>query len=195
MEDEFFPDGSAHGQYLTMSHSQILFYNGKDYVAGSDDAWRTRLTEDRILTKGSLQVSGTKSRRVTTDQYSDRLLYCYETPSPLFGDVGEGVIGEDGYCYVAIDAIFADTITTNQYQVFLQKYGQGDCWIAERKGGYFVVQGTPGLAFGWEMKAKQRDYDQLRLDNAEEPFSVPVQTYGDDAAQYIDGIRKARESA
>ena len=139
--------------------------------------------------------NGTKSRVVSTDQYSDRLLYCYETPSPMFGDIGEGRIGEDGKCYIWLDPVFAQTITTTQYQVFLQRYGSGECWVAERKGGYFIVQGTPGLAFGWEIKAKQRDYDQLRLEKADEPFTVPEQSYGADAAQYIDEIRKERISA
>jgi hypothetical protein len=140
----------------------------------------------------NLTVDGTKSRVVNTDQYSDRLLYCYETPSPLFGDVGEGVIGEDGYCYIMLDAIFAKTITTDQYQVFLQKYGDGDCWVQERKGAYFIVKGTPGLSFGWEIKAKQRDYDQRRLDRNDDEFTVPTQKYGDDAAKHINDIQKER---
>ncbi len=93
------------------------------------------------------------------------------------------------------DAVFAQTVVTQQYQVFLQRYGEGECWVRERKGAYFIVQGTPGLAFGWEIKAKQRDYDQLRLERADEPFTVPEQSYGADAAQYIEDIRKERISA
>ena len=147
-----------------------------------------------VSISGNQSVSGTKSRRVSTEQYADRLLYCYETPSPMFGDVGEGAIGEDGRCYVPLDAVFAQTVSTEQYQVFLQKYGDGDCWVNERRGGCFIVQGTPGLAFGWEVKAKQRDFDQKRLDRAEDPFEVPEQTYGDDAANHIDEIRKEREA-
>ena len=150
---------------------------------------------DFVITGGDLSVSGTKSRLVTTDQYSDRLLYCYETPSPLFGDVGEAVIGDDGLCYVTIDPIFAQTITTDNYQVFLQRYGAGDCYVQERKGGWFVVAGTPGLAFGWEIKGKQADVDQRRLDRNDEKFTVPQQTYGEDAAKHIDDIRKEREAA
>lgn len=144
---------------------------------------------------GNLTVSGTKSRAVSTDQYSDRLLYCYETPSPMFGDIGEGVIADDGLCYITLDAVFAQTITTDRYQVFLQKYGDGDCWIKERKGGYFIVQGTPGMAFGWEIKAKQRDYDQRRLDKADEPFTPEHTDYGAEAAQYIEQLKKEREIA
>ena len=144
---------------------------------------------------GNFSASGTKSRRVETDQYSDRLLYCYETPSPLFGDVGEGVIADDGKCYIWLDPVFADTISTDQYQVFLQKYGNGDCWVAERHPGYFVVEGTAGLAFGWELKAKQKDFDQKRLDKADKPFTPATFNYGAYAAQHIEDLQKARESA
>ena len=139
-----------------------------------------------------IRTNGTKSRVVSTDQYSDRLLYCYETPSPLFGDVGEGIIGDDGRCYIWLDAVFAHTITTSQYQVFLQGYGAGDCWIAERKPGYFVVEGTPGLAFGWELKAKQSDFDQIRLEKAEEPFTPVTHDYGVDAVNYLNDLIKER---
>lgn len=144
---------------------------------------------------GSLSVRGTKPRLVTTDQYAERFLYCYETPTPMFGDIGEGVIAEDGLCYVWLDPVFAQTIVTDQYQVFLQRYGEGDCHVTQRRGGCFVVQGTPGLAFGWEVKAKQRDYDQLRLDKKEEKFTVPTQTYGEDAVKHVQEIQKEREYA
>lgn len=153
------------------------------------------LCKDEVNVEGDFTVTGTKSRVVSTGQYSDRLLYCYETPSPMFGDVGEGVIGEDGLCYITIDPIFAQTISTNQYQVYLQKYGDGDCWVKERMGAYFIIEGTPGLAFGWEIKAKQADFDQLRMERNDEKFNVPQQTYGEDAAQYIDELRKERIQA
>ena len=151
------------------------------------------LYTDFMVTSGN-----TKSKIVSTDQYSDRLLYCYETPSPMYGDVGEAIIGDDGLCYVTIDPIFAQTITTDNYQVFLQRYGAGDCWVQERKGGWFVVAGTPGLAFGWEIKGKQADISNVglrRLDRNDEKFTVPTQTYGEDAAKHIDEIRKEREAA
>lgn len=153
------------------------------------------ITNARIEHTGGLRISGTKSRSVTTDQYSDRLLYCYETPTPMFGDIGEGTVSDDGLCYVWLDPVFAQTITTDQYQVFLQRYGAGDCYVKERRGSCFIVEGTPGLSFGWEVKAKQRDYDQLRLEKNEDEFTLPDATYGADAAQHIDQIRKEREAA
>ena len=140
----------------------------------------------------TVTLGHTKSKVINTDQYSDRLLYCYETPAPLFGDVGEAVISEDGLCYVSIDPIFAQTITTDYYQVFLQRYGTGDCWVQERKCGWFVVAGTPGLAFGWEIKGKQADVDQRRLDRNDEKFTIPSQTYGEDAANHIKELYEER---
>lgn len=145
--------------------------------------------------RGDFSVTGTKNRRVQSDDYGERLLYSYETPSPMFGDVGEGVIGEDGRCYVWLDPIFAQTIATDQYQVFLQQYGSGECWVAERRAACFIVEGAPGLAFGWEIKAKQKDFDQRRLDA---PIETPERTNADFAAMaqaHIDQIHEGRVSA
>ena len=143
----------------------------------------------------NLTVSGTKSRVANAGEYSDRLLYCYEMPSPMFGDVGEGEIGEDGLAYIWLDSIFAQTITTGNYQVFLQKYGDGSAFVKERRADHFVVQGTPGLAFGWELKAKQSDFDQLRLEKDGGQFVPPESDLGEQAAEYITTLKDGRISA
>lgn len=115
---------------------------------------------------GNLYVTGTKSRKAKTENYDNRLLYCYEMPSPMFGDIGEAVLDSDGLCYVDIDDIFSETISDSiEYQVFLQKEGQGDCWIAEKHPRYFVIEGTPNLKVAWELKAKQLGYELLRLED------------------------------
>ena len=147
-----------------------------------------------IRTSGNLTVSGTKNRLVKADEYGERLLYCYETPSPLFGDVGEGVIDESGLCYVFLDSVFAETISTNQYQVFLQRYGQGDCFVLERNPSYFVVQGEPGLSFGWELKAKQKDFDQMRLEKPQEELEKGID-YGEQGSSYYINLEEGRMSA
>lgn len=114
-----------------------------------------------------LSVSGSKSRVVETDNYSDRMLYCHETPSPMFGDVGSATISEDGICVVSIDDIFQETARTDMaYQVFLQKCGRGDLWVAEKHCTYFVVEGTPGLPFDWQLMAHQRGYETTRIEDA-----------------------------
>ena len=130
---------------------------------------------------GNSTVTGTKSRQVDTDNYSSRLLYAYETPSPMFGDLGSGTIGSDGLCYVGIDDVFSETVRVDiAYQVFLQKCGQGDLWVAEKHSTHFVVQGTPGLAFDWELKARQAGYSDLRLeDRSIDGELSPEYQYGD----------------
>lgn len=186
--------GSASASYSN-GYLQIYADNGKYLQFSRTDSFRQFELTANASFSGNLSVSGTKSRAVSTDQYSDRLLYCYETPSPMFGDVGEGTISEDGICYVWLDPVFAQTISTDQYQVFLQRYGPGDCYVQERRGACFVVAGTPGLSFGWEIKAKQGDFDQLRLEKHNDKFTPPVATYGEDAAAHINDIRKDREAA
>lgn len=143
---------------------------------------------------GSLSVSGTKPRLVETKDYGERFLYCYETPTPFFGDIGDAVIGEDGLCYISIDSIFAETVTLDQYQVFVQPYGEGQCFVKERKGAYFVIEGDPNLEFGWEIKARQADFDQLRLTKkeAEIPPADEID-YIAEAVQHINEINKERE--
>ena len=109
--------------------------------------------------------SGTKSRVVNDTAYGNRRLYCYETPTPYFGDIGTGRTDETGYCYVSIDSIFAETANTEiEYTVFLQKEGQGDIWVEEKTSAYFVVKGTPNLPFSWELKAVQLGFETYRLD-------------------------------
>ena len=123
---------------------------------------------------GKFTCSGGKSRVATTENYGKRLLYCYEMPSPMFGDIGEGQIDETGKCYVYIDDMFEETIDTEcKYQVFLQAYGSGNCYVSERTPTYFVIEGTENLKFGWEIKAVQKDYDTTRLEMHE------VDTYTD----------------
>ena len=188
--------GTSYNIQLNLIRSDfkgIVVGNGSDFVSMSVDG-DINATGDTIIT-GNFTVAGTKSREVKTKEYSKRLLYCYETSSPLFGDVGEGVIDETGFCYVFLDPVFAETISTIQYQVFLQKYGDGDCWVAERKAGHFVVQGTAGMRFGWELKAKQKDFDQKRLDISEEK-TAPLETdYGELAAEFIYKLQEGREAA
>lgn len=127
-------------------------------------------TSGGIIAGGSMQVYGTKNRIVKTENYAERLQYCYETPTPMFGDVGEGKMDETGKCYVWLDDIFVETIDSDcQYQVFLQAYGEGTVYVSERSPTGFTAGGTPGLAFGWEIKAVQKNYNMIRLENFERP--------------------------
>jgi len=143
---------------------------------------------------GSLVVYGTKNRCVETDNNNERLLYCYETTSPMFGDLGEGTTDETGKCVVWLEDVFAETIDTDcVYQVFLQKYGQGDVWVSERNPLFFVVEGTPNISFGWELKAFQKGYDTTRLEEHEQPENNP--DILDETYQYLTSLLYDTEDA
>ena len=117
------------------------------------------------------QMSGTKSRIIQTEYFENVLQYCYEMPTPFFGDIGSGKLDKNGTSYIDIEEIFKSTINTENctYYVFLQKEGEGEIWVEEKNQNYFVVKGTPGLNFSWEIKARQREYEELRLDKFEKP--------------------------
>ncbi len=162
------------------------------YDGGELNGYRGVLN-DNWLVAGDFSVSGTKNRVVETENYGSRLLYAYETASPMFGDIGDGEISEDGKCYVSLDPVFAQTISTYGYQVFLQKCGEGDCYIAERKPNYFIVQGTPGLTFCWELKAKQSDFSQRRLEPQKLYKNQSEPDYGEMGMNHIKKIQNERE--
>lgn len=128
----------------------------------------------------NVQVTGSKSRLVKDTLYGDRLQYSYETPTPMFGDVGLGQLDENGEATIAIDDIFNETVNTSiEYAVFLQKEGPGDVWVDEKTTLYFTVKGTPGLKFAWELKAVQKGYENRRLDDDtilydQEPMDDPI---------------------
>ena len=186
-------------QFMVDPENKKFYYKAKnagslEYIS-STNTWQMNNT--------NLVVGSSKSRVVDTKDYNKRLLYCYEMASPMFGDVGEGTIGDDGLCYVMLDPILTETIVTDQYQVFLQPYGDGRCWVRERNSWKFIVEGTPGLSFGWELKAKQSDFDQLRLASPEEriiPTGVEAEIftpgqpdYGDLFAEHMLRINIGRE--
>ncbi len=116
-----------------------------------------------------LSVRGTKKRILPTKNYGTQAFYCYEMASPIFGDIGEAVISEDGTCLIDIDDIFQESTNVEiEYYVFLQKEGEGDCWIDEKEQAYFTVKGTPGLKFAFEIKARQSNYECMRFADASE---------------------------
>nr|UVX62796.1 MAG: late control gene D protein [Bacteriophage sp.] len=144
---------------IIKSYSHIEAWNSGHFYCGGTG---TDLADASI--RGSLKVRGTKSRSVSTVDYDEQLFYCYEMPTPFFGDIGESVISDDGTCMIDIDDIFQESANVGiKYYVFLQKEGEGDCWIAEKEQNYFIVKGTPGLKFSFEIKARQIEYEHMRF--------------------------------
>ena len=176
----------AHSNVVTtkIDHNGITYYatdgtNIGDFtIYGISSSGSDRSTVRCYNSNGKIALSGTagtyingylisgnpKARLIDTENYGNRLLFCYETPTPLFGDVGTGRTDENGEAVISIDDMFSETISGKiEYSVFLQKEGQGDIWVDEKDPLYFVVKGTPNLKFSWEIKIVQIGADDMRL--------------------------------
>lgn len=116
-----------------------------------------------------MSVRGTKKRIFDTKDYGMQAFYCYEMASPIFGDIGKATISNDGTCLIDLDDIFQESVNAEiTYYVFLQKESNGDCWVEEKEPTHFVVKGTPGLKFSFEIKAMQTNYEHMRFADASE---------------------------
>lgn len=117
-----------------------------------------------IVDTGFLTVTGTKNCLQKTEHYGDRLINAYETADYYFGDIGFAEIGEGDEVVIHIDEIFQECVNTEiAYHVFTQVYN-GSITSIERFTEYFIVHGTPGTEFSWEIKAKRRGYEINRLE-------------------------------
>lgn len=133
-----------------------------------------------VHSTGGLSCSGTKNRIVETKEYGKIALSAYETTTPYFADIGSGILDTEGICYVELDNIFLATINTDvEYFVFLQKEGPGDVWVANKQKTYFEVHGTPNLKFTWEIKARQRNYEEQRLERTYDVDESATLQYAD----------------
>lgn len=182
-------EGLGYSENIMNSYVKMSVYNNQGRVAITDPGNLSKVFSS--MDADGIFTSGTKSRLVKTSDYGDRFHYCYEMPSPMFGDIGEAQTDENGECYLFIDDIFKETVTTNiEYQVFLQKEGRGDIWIEEKNEEYFVVKGTSNLKFSWELKARQRGYELQRLEERMEEDDYSEPNYGSLAESEIKKIQE-----
>ena len=127
-------------------------------------------TQDALFTmngglyaQGDLGCSGTKARVVDTEHYGKVCLNAFETPTPYFGDMGSGTIGENGTTSIFIDPVFYETIETGcEYLVYLTRTSESSVDWAEKLTDHFIVHGEPGATFDWMMCAVQKGYASTR---------------------------------
>lgn len=185
---------------LTVQTDITMHMTDESLYLGSISEYKFHFGKERssfyqpVTIGGSLSVTGEKNRIIDTENYDTRKQYCYETATPYFGDIGTAQTDETGKCYIDIDDIFAETVNTGvEYQVFLQKEGQGDLWVEEKTDSYFVVRGTENLKFSWEIKAIQRDYEFERLEKFDNSEKEEVIDYEKEYMEEINDLIKEQE--
>lgn len=117
-----------------------------------------------LQVEGSFYVNGTKTRIVDTKTFGTRGLNAVESADSVFEDFGGGELGENGICVIELDQIFLETVNTDcAYYVQLTKLADGNIHCSDKEKEFFIVKGTPGIAFDWRITAKQKGYEFERL--------------------------------
>lgn len=198
-QDEIILKNNSSGP-LTIQTDITMHMTDESLYLGSTSEYKFHFGKERssfyqpVTIGGSLSVAGEKNRIIDTENYDTRKQYCYETATPYFGDIGTAQTDETGKCYIDIDDIFAETVNTGvEYQVFLQKEGQGDIWVEEKTDSYFIVKGTENLKFSWEIKAIQRDYEFERLEKFDNSEKEEVIDYEKEYMEEINDLIKEQE--
>lgn len=156
--------------------------------------WNHSQFNNSLKVLNNFTVGGSKNSLQKTKNYGERLINAYETAEYYFGDIGSGRINGDGECVIHIDEIFQECINTNiNYHVFLQKEGQGDLWVKEKYGNYFIVKGTPNLEFSWELKAKRKGYEYHRLEVHDVNESVQPVNFDDELLNVSNESKSLKE--
>ena len=157
-------DGLNPTSYVGM---QITYNRSDDSDA---DFNTTRVGVSGNLNVHNLDVWGSKSRVVPTS-FGALKMAAFETPLPTFADWGRGECGPDGWCLIAIDPRYAETIAQYGQPAWMLTDcdGTGHLW-AENCGQYSIIHGAPGQQFVWLCMAAQRGYEGIYADRSDSSY-------------------------
>ena len=146
---------------------QITYNRSDDSDA---DFNTTRVGVSGKLNVHNLDVWGEKSRVVNTS-FGAVKMAAFETPTPTFADWGKGRCSPDGWCLIALDPRYAETIAQYGQPAWLLTDcdGTGHLW-AENCGQYAIVHGAPGQQFVWLCMAAQRGYEGSYADRSDSSY-------------------------
>ena len=146
---------------------QITYNRSDDSDA---DFNTTRVGVSGKLNVHNLDVWGSKSRVVPTS-FGALKMAAFETPLPTFADWGKGQCGPEGWCLIALDPRYAETIAQHGQPAWLLTDcdGTGHLW-AENCGQYAIVHGAPGQCFAWLCMAAQRGYEGSYADRSDSSY-------------------------
>ena len=146
---------------------QITYNRSDDSDA---DFNTTRVGVSGKLNVHNLDVWGSKSRVVPTS-FGALKMAAFETPVPTFADWGKGQCGPEGWCLIALDPRYAETIAQHGQPAWLLTDcdGTGHLW-AENCGQYAIIHGAPGQQFAWLCMAAQRGYEGGYADRSDSSY-------------------------
>lgn len=146
---------------------QITYNRSDDSDA---DFNTTRVGVSGTLNCRNLNAWGSKSRVVPTS-FGALKMAAFETPLPTFADWGKGQCGPEGWCLIALDPRYAETIAQHGQPAWLLTDcdGTGHLW-AENCGQYAIIHGAPRQRFAWLCMAAQRGYEGSYADRSDSSY-------------------------
>lgn len=116
----------------------------------------------------NLSVTGSKNRLVKTENFGNRLMNAVESANAVFEDFGSSETNEKGEAFIKFDEVFMETVNTEyEYQVFLQDYVGKSVQLVEKEKDGFTVFGNPNSKFDWRICARQKGYEEKRMEVAD----------------------------
>lgn len=79
--------------------------------------------------------------------------------SETFTHIGEDET-TDGQVKIDLPIFFQNE--TDNYHVFISKYGRGDIWVSERNAKYFIVESDNDISFSYEIKIVKKEELSIR---------------------------------
>ena len=157
-------DGLNPSTYVGM---QVTYNRSDD---SDTDFNTTRVGVSGKLNVHNLDVWGEKSRVVPTS-FGALKMAAFETPLPTFADWGKGQCGPEGWCLIALDPRYAETIAQHGQPAWLLTDcdGTGHLW-AENCGQYAIIHGAPRQQFAWLCMAAQRGYEGSYADRSDSSY-------------------------
>lgn len=125
-------------------------------------------TINGTLLVDNLSVTGKKNRLVKTENFGNRLMNAIESANAVFEDFGSSETNEKGEAFIKFDEVFMETVNTEyEYQVFLQDYVGKSVQLVEKEKDGFMVFGNPNSKFDWRICARQKGYEEKRMEVAD----------------------------
>ncbi|PHD00645.1 endopeptidase [Bacillus toyonensis] len=85
---------------------------------------------------------------------AEKELYAPMSSTEMFTHIGEGQT-VDGLATIDLPIYFQNE--TENYHVFISKYGKGDIWVSERNMKSFVVESDNDISFSYEIKITKQE--------------------------------------
>ena len=161
-------DNMCGGAFTTDNATQPALYAvGKD---GLSTSWGLAV-DGWASISGNLHVTGLKNAIVETPTYGPRYTYADESTEVYFFDRGQGQLS-GGSVTVDLDPVFLETVSIDaDHPMLVQITPSAECnglFVAQKTRTGFTVRelrnGTSNATFDWEVAAKRRGYETVRLE-------------------------------